>query len=243
MPPFQRYTSSAEFYDAIYTAIKDYGQEAQEVAELIQSQTNVPVRSLLDVATGTGLHLEHFARIYEYVEGLDLSLYQIHLATLRLPQTLLHQADMLDFNLGKTFDAVTCLFSAIGYMRTPAELEQAFVMMGRHLNQNGVLLVEPWIFPDVWQDGTPHLQVVENDDFKLVRMNRSSSDGNKAVLQMHYLVMRKDDAEPEHFVERHVLTMHTKEEYLSALRAAGFRAKFVANERRGYFVAVKQSEF
>ena len=30
----------------------------------------------------------------------------------------LHQGDMTDFNMGKTYDVVMCLFSSIGYVKT-----------------------------------------------------------------------------------------------------------------------------
>lgn len=241
MPPLKKYTSSAEFYDAIYTAQKDYGAEAQEVNELLNKYTERPINSLLDVATGTGLHLEYFEKLYLHVAGLDLSDKQLAIARQRMPKVVLHQADMLNFRLYSTFDAITCLFSAIGYMHTPAELEQAFVMMGDHLYTGGVLLVEPWILPSDWQDGLRHVQLVETPDFLCVRMNRSYSEGNMSILRMHYLVMRESDVEPEHFIEQHRLCMHTVEEYLAAMNAAGFDAEYVANDRRGYVVGVKRS--
>ena len=36
----------------------------------------------------------------------------------RLPGVPLHLADMRDFDLPERFDAVTCLFSSIGYLTT-----------------------------------------------------------------------------------------------------------------------------
>jgi SAM-dependent methyltransferase len=239
MPNPKKYTSSAEFYDAIYTATKDYYAEATEITQLISKHSKGTALSLLDVACGTGLHLEHFGHDFDNVEGLDLSQAQLDIAKTRLPNVTLHWADMLNFRLDAKFDAITCLFSAIGYTRTQAELEAAVLNMARHILPGGVLVIEPWIFPDAWQDGTPHLQVVETPEFILVRMNRSSSQGNVSVLQMHYLVMRATDAEPEHFFERHLLTMHTKEAYLNAMEAAGLNGRFVPNDRRGYIVGVK----
>lgn len=232
------YTSSAEFYDAIYTATKEYEAEAQLVmATLLRAKR--PLRSLLDVACGTGLHLQYFVNAFESVAGIDLSENQLAIARQRLPKVRLVQADMLDFEYDKV-DAITCLFSAIGYMTTYAELETAIRNMASHLNDNGIVVIEPWILPSDWQDGLPHMQVVDTEEFKLVRMNRSTSKGNRSVLQMHYLVLRESDEEPEHFVERHILTMHSKEEYLSAMAAAGLNAWFEPNDYRGYFVGIKR---
>jgi SAM-dependent methyltransferase len=62
-----------------------------------------------------------------------------------LSRCLPDSADPADFNLGLTFDAVVCLFSAIGYVVTVKRLHSALAAMARHLRPGGVLLVEPWL--------------------------------------------------------------------------------------------------
>jgi len=47
---------------------------------------------------------------------------------------------MVDFNLDRSFDLVTCLFSSIGYVKTIDNLEQASSTMDRHLKPGGMLL-------------------------------------------------------------------------------------------------------
>ena len=76
-----------------------------------------PARALLDVACGTGKHLERLAQDHS-VEGMDLDAALLELALRRLPGVPLHQADMTSFELGRRFDAVVCLFSSIGYVKT-----------------------------------------------------------------------------------------------------------------------------
>ena len=67
-------------------------------------------RSLLDVACGTGKHLEHLQHHYR-VAGVDISPAMLDVARRRLPGVPLHVGDMVDFELGRTFDVVTCLES------------------------------------------------------------------------------------------------------------------------------------
>lgn len=81
--------------------------------------------SLLDVACGTGLHLQHLAPRFGHVEGLDLNERMLALARDRLPGVPLHHGDMLDFDLGRRFDVITCLFSAIGHMKRYADMSEA----------------------------------------------------------------------------------------------------------------------
>ena len=52
------FSRSARLYDAIYGSIRDYPREAAELDRLIQER-RPGARTLLDVACGTGAHLEH----------------------------------------------------------------------------------------------------------------------------------------------------------------------------------------
>ena len=61
---------------------------------------------------------------------------------------------MRSFDLGRRFDAVTCLFSSIGYLLTPEDLEQGIARMAAHVAPGGVLVVEPWFTPDAWRPGS-----------------------------------------------------------------------------------------
>jgi ubiquinone/menaquinone biosynthesis C-methylase UbiE len=76
------FTRSAAFYDVVY-AWKDYSQEAAKLDALIQSKISEP-RTLLDVACGTGKHLELLRDRYE-VQGLDLDPQLLQIAKERLP--------------------------------------------------------------------------------------------------------------------------------------------------------------
>jgi len=62
------YTRSAEFYDALY-AFKDYAKEAHLLIDLVR-QRRPDAASLLDVACGTGKHLEVFRDCFR-MERLD----------------------------------------------------------------------------------------------------------------------------------------------------------------------------
>src|SRR3989337_1249699 len=104
------YEKSARYYDLLYSW-KDYEAEAKSLHELIQ-QHNPGAATLLDVACGTGKHLELLSEHYE-VEGVDIAPEFVDLAKERNPGIVVHQGDMVDFDLGKKFDARTNLFSAV----------------------------------------------------------------------------------------------------------------------------------
>src|SRR5919107_548502 len=114
------YTRSAQLYDVLYH-FKNYHAESEKLHSLIR-QHNPSAKTLIDVACGTGKHLECLRRYYR-VEGLDLSRELLDITRERCPEVTLHQDDMLTFSLGHNFDVVTCLFSAIAYVKTKANLE------------------------------------------------------------------------------------------------------------------------
>lgn len=174
------------FYDLVFRD-KDYAGEAEHVHRLVQERMP-DARRLLDVACGTGRHLEHLARWYE-VEGLDLDPAMLERARARLPDVPLHLGDMRDFDLDRAYDVVTCLFSAIGYAVTGDGLAGAIGAMARHLYGGGILLVEPWISPErCAPTSEPWIEVAEEPGRKLVVMKTSTLAGDRWVDDEHYLV-------------------------------------------------------
>lgn len=214
------YSLSSRVYDAIY-AFKDYAAEGEVLSGLI-SQYCPSASSLLDVACGTGKHLAYFSDRLQ-VEGLDLEPGLLSVARERLPSVPFHLGDMRSFNLGRRFDVVTCLFSAIGYVGLD-ELDLTVSNMARHLSPGGVLIIEPWFTPDAFHPDTLHAQFVNEPDLKVARMNISRVEGRRSVLKLHHLVGTLDGI--EHFVEDHLLTMFTHEEYMKAFQRAGLETHF-----------------
>jgi SAM-dependent methyltransferase len=214
------FSRSARIYDAVYSW-KDYAGESARVHELVQAR-KPGASTLLDVACGTGTHLAELRRWYR-CEGLDLDPELLAVARERLPDVPLHEGDMRDFDLGRRFDAVTCLFSSIGYLMTVEALEAAIAAMARHLEPGGVLVVEPWLSPEAVR--APHVGAVfvDEPELKIARVNNIEVDGRRSSFEFHYLVGTPESV--EHFVERHELALFTREEHLAAFRAAGLQVE------------------
>jgi SAM-dependent methyltransferase len=215
------YSLHPELYDVTY-GFKDYARESSRIEELVRARAPA-ARSLLDVACGTGKHLEHLRHHFD-CEGVDLDIGLLEVARVRLPGVPLHEGDMRDFDLGRTFDVVTCLFSSIGFARDEAELAAVARSLARHLADDGLLVVEPWIEPADWVPNRPDLLAVDEPELALARVTVSGPEGRISTIEMHYLVGTPDGV--EHFVEHHALGLFTRQEMQDALAAAGLEVEY-----------------
>ena len=220
------YQKSAAHYDAIYS-FKNYQKEADKVHQLIQQHKRSSGRTLLDVACGTGGHLAFLRQHYE-VEGLDVNPDMLKIARQKYSDMRFHLGKMASFNLKRKFDAIICLFSSIGYVKTKQRLHQTIQNMAGHLQPGGVLIIEPWFSPEDFTPGTVHGLWVDKPDLKIARINISLVKDSLSIMEMHHLVGTPSGI--EHFVERHEMALFTHEEYLEAFRTANME---VTHEREG----------
>jgi SAM-dependent methyltransferase len=234
---------SAELYDGIYTRMKNYADEAARVRDWILRE-KPDARTVLSVACGTAEHERYLKDRFE-VDGIDLNAEFLRSARGKNPQGRYETADMMDFDLGRRYDAVICLFSSIGYVRTRDGLSRALSRMAAHLAPGGVLLVEPWLTPESWNPKQlPHLQTIEDaPELRVARMSELSSqataEGPLSRVVFHYLIGTMEEVRRES--EEHVLGLFTVDEMLEAHRVAGLETRHdpVGLFGRGLYVARK----
>ncbi|MEW9520531.1 class I SAM-dependent DNA methyltransferase [Streptomyces tubercidicus] len=227
----------AELYEAIYLGRgKDYAAEARTVTGLIRERCPDAV-DLLDVGCGPGTHLSHFATAFDRVAGADLAEPMLERARQRLPGVPFHAADVRAFDLGHRFSAVTCLFSAIGNISGRAELRAALGSLRRHMRPGGVLLVEPWWFPENFVSGHVGADVVEFNGLTVARVSHSVREEASSRMTVHYVVAESGEG-VRHFTDEHVMALFSREEYEEAFRAAGLDVELLdlGNGGPGVFV-------
>ncbi|UCF20315.1 MAG: class I SAM-dependent methyltransferase [Gemmatimonadota bacterium] len=212
------FSASADFYDLFYAA-KDYEKEAATVAALIRARHPDAAR-LLDVACGSGEHGRYFAIEHGFqVEGVDIEPRFVELARAKNPAGVYHCGDMVDFQLERTYDAVVCLFSSIGYVRELHKLHRAVAAMADHLAERGILVVEPWFEPGTMEHGFVTCATVDAPGAKVCRMTHTALEGRLSRLRFEYLIGTREGLRRE--VEIHELGLFSREEMEAAFQTAG----------------------
>lgn len=222
------YVRSAQLYDRLYH-FKDYARASADLRSLLQEH-RPQARSLLDVACSTGRHLENLQQHYQ-VEGLDISPELLEVARRRCPAVPFHQGDMCDFDLGRRFDVVTCLFASIAYIRTVENLHRAIANMARHLQPDGLFVVEPWLTPEqFWPD---HLVMNTTDQAgeKICWMYVAKAQDRVVTHDINFMVGTREGV--SHFQERHQMGLFRAEDYAQAMEAAGLT--LIRSDPKGFF--------
>ena len=222
------YGRLAEVYDRVYSW-KDYAKESRIVRGIVRRWGPAEARTLLDVGCGTGAHLRHLREEFDCT-GLDASRGMLAIARRRVPGVRWAVGSMPDFDLGRRFDVIACLFSAIGYVRSEAALRRTLATFARHLRPGGIAIVEPWLTPEAWRPGSVHLLVVPSPDRPIARMNRSRTVRGRSAMEMHYLVAEAGRVRA--WTERHELSLFSTPTMREAFRSAGLSVRRI---RSGFY--------
>ncbi len=229
----------AKYYDAI-NDWKDYEGESARLETLARRFGPAGRTTWLDVACGTGRHLEFLSREHSTV-GVDDSREMLRVARRRLPRVRFVLGDMRTFRLNRRFDVVSCLFSAIGHLGTRSDVQRTFANFADHLNPGGVAIVEPWIAPSAFRPRSIHLRTCESPTVTIVRLASSSRRGNRSTIRYHFLI-GKPGRKIRQYAETDVGLLLSREELLRLMGRAGLKPRFLARgltRGRGLLVGVK----
>jgi SAM-dependent methyltransferase len=224
------YQYSAEFFDIRY-AHKDYASEAAILTKLLD-RIHPSAVTLLDVACGTGRHVEYLRSRYQ-VEALDLNPTLLQIARTRLSDVPLHEADMSSFNLGRSFDVVTCFFASVPYLGSLNRLRDAISSMAMHVAPGGILFVEPGLTPSAYREDEVVHNFRRTPERAISWMYVMRRKGRLAVWDIHWLVGTPEGG-VDHFVEHEEFSLFTTEECASAMRDVGLDVVHHARGLHGY---------
>ncbi|GIG59561.1 hypothetical protein Lfu02_39330 [Longispora fulva] len=131
-------TDNPALYEA---AFPDPEHTAAMFVDGVIRHYGAPGRRLLDLGCGTGRDAGHLATLGYTVVGLDASQAMLDYARATYQGTFV-PGRIESFDLGETFDAITCLDSALLYCHTNDDLAGALAACRAHLAPGGLFVAE-----------------------------------------------------------------------------------------------------
>ena len=131
------YERFAAFYDVV---MDDPGPRAARVDAAIRQFRPDPA-SLLELGCGTGSILARLETGAE-LTGLDRSPEMLAVASSKVPGVRLVEGDMADFDLGRRFDVVACVFDSINHLLDVTSWASLVGCVHRHLADGGLFVFD-----------------------------------------------------------------------------------------------------
>jgi len=224
MAVFKRY---AEYYDRLYQD-KDYASECDFITEVIQENTQVPVKNIIDLGCGTANHGILLAQKGYHVTGVDVSEVMLKYARdkSRHSQSSMefHHSDLRTFRLNTTFDAAICMFSVLGYITENSEFENMLRNVRNHLKKGAVFVFDVWnglavmkLYPEV------RIKRVTTGDLQIIRMVEPELDAFSHICHNHYqMIVIEGDKVIDDIKENHAMRFFFPQEICILLESTGF---------------------
>jgi SAM-dependent methyltransferase len=196
MDVFKEYAS---FYDALY-ADKDYASECDFIESLWQTHAGLPVKSVLDLGCGSGGHAFILAdRGYEVV-GIDRSEEMLDLAGSKASARNLgvgfKQADIRNFDIGRSFDTAIGMFAVMSYLTANDDVINTLRCVEKHLKPGGLFIFDVWFGPAVLsQRPENRWKMVQINSKKILRLAEPTLDIMKQVVSVKYTIVQQAEAE------------------------------------------------
>lgn len=137
-----------ELYDAFSTP------DTPTVSALVAAHRTVAPTTVLDVGCGTGALLADLPAGYTERVGIDLQPEMVASGRLRRPGLDLRVADMREFRLGRTFDAIVCVGLCLAYAHTREDLVATLTTLAVHAAPDAVIVIQTLTDPIVEGAGT-----------------------------------------------------------------------------------------
>lgn len=220
----------SEFYDLLYED-KPYREESCFVDGLLKryAEPGAPIRRVLDLACGTGRHCFELEGMGYAVEGSDLSAAMIQQARTAAAErgsaAVFHNCSFQTAHLiGKRYDAVISMFSAIDYLTSHQDLMTALTNINGLLEPGGLFVFDYWNGNAVIKDYSPRRELrKKRDPLEIIRTSTTQLDRIAQIAEVNFHFACLESGVTRHeFTERHLVRYFFFREIETYLELAGF---------------------
>jgi len=217
------YTKYADWWPLL-SAPDDYAEDAAAYHEIICRHARTPSRTMLELGSGGG-NTASFLKHHYRMTLCDRSTQMLEVSQKLNPDCEHTQGDMRSIRLQRRFDAVF-IHDAIGYMRTPADLQAALQTASKHCNPGGICLFVPDYTLESFRPATYH---GGHDgpaaSMRFLQWDHDPVPGDgQYQIDFAYLFRTAGQTHPEVSGETHVCGLFRKNDWLQWMRAADLKA-------------------
>lgn len=130
------YTDLSAYYDLMCADI-DYQSQSDCVRRLHHIFGNQGLQHI-DLACGTGPHIQYFLQYAYQCRGLDLNQPMLDIAQQRCPQATFTQGNMANFAVQEKADLITCFLYSLHYCQDISMLKDCFKCVFEALSPGGM---------------------------------------------------------------------------------------------------------
>lgn len=213
------YNKIAKIYDLMYTRENGYDHKAQVVwVDKYAHKLKLP-KKMLDLACGTGIHLQYFKGLGYNCQGIDASKGMLKVAKKRLKGVQLKQGFFEDFKLKQPVPIITSFFNAMSYNKSTIQLKDTFKNVQSNLTKGGIFVF------DVFCIDKPKpffgIKKFENGKIKMSRTIAAHPTKKGFVSTMYYIVY--NGKKSEIISETSIRGAFSKKQVIHCLKDAGFK--------------------
>ncbi|MBS3072827.1 methyltransferase domain-containing protein [Candidatus Pacearchaeota archaeon] len=217
-------TDYAKYYD-FFNCKKDYSKEVDFLEKVIEKYGRNPIKSILNLGCGTGRHDEHLSHRGYNITGLDLSEEMINIALSRnIPAVDFVVGDMTSFNLEKKYDIAISMFAAFGYLNENIQIENSLRSINRHLNPQGLLVIEVWNGLGVMKElPSSRIKEFSKEEIKIKRQSFPKLDSLNQKVEIKFQIeISKKEKIIDKYEENHSMRFFFPQEVKYLLNKNGF---------------------
>lgn len=214
------YADLSDYYDQ-FCAQVDYAGQCAFAARVFGGFARSGGRDYLDLACGTGQHLQEMTRLGFVPTGLDNSPAMLAQAQARCPQAQLLLCDLATFEQTASFDLISCFLYSLHYSHPLSHFAETIERVWQALKPGGV-----FVFNTVDARGA-------RDEHKVVTRVRAAEAnlrftsgwhyrGQGEVLDLHLSITRESSGNTQTWHDHHTMTAVTLPELEQMLLAMGF---------------------
>lgn len=223
MPSNTLYSDLSHYYDLMCCNI-DYQEQcafSHRLFQLFVTATTGQKPRSLDLACGTGPHVEHFLSLGYNPSGLDINAPMLKLAQARCPTASFSQQDMCSFSFQEPFALITCFLYSMHYNFPKGNFVQTLQQTYNALEDGGLFIFD-MVGRDHIANDSGYTHYLDHDAGQFSFQSRWHDKKNDDKLDLMITITKEHGGIKEQWQDQHTMLAINIEDVVIELQHIGF---------------------